>query len=65
MRTLTGSSGVVSNLPLIVIAPGVDLAVAGAGQAVQRATRDVYDFLVMECSQDSLGRALVGVVSMT
>ena len=64
MRSLAGCGGVVSDLTFVIVTPSIHFPITGAGQTVEGATRYVHHLLVCQCSHNSLGHTLVGVVSM-
>lgn len=65
MCDLACRGGIISNLSLIVVAPGVDLPVLRADQTVQGATGNVHHPLCGQHTKNPLGSTLVRVIAVT
>lgn len=62
--SLDGIGGAVAELALVVVAPGEDLALIAAGDAVKRPGRDANDLLTLKgCDLARVANVLVGAVS--
>ena len=65
LRRRHHNSGVIADLPLVVVPPGKHFPVLRAHDAVERPTGDVNHLLIAQVTQHLLWDALVGVVAMT